>query len=94
MRERGRVDNIQRAVVLELRRHGASVLVLSSLGSGAPDIVAGYNGSNYLLELKSSPSSKLTADEQAFFGAWRGSAQVVYSVEDALRAVGVEPDGI
>lgn len=83
MRKHGKTDNCQQDIVLELRRAGASVLVMSSLGGGAPDICVGYGGKTVLMELKSS-NGKLTPDERAFFEEWRGAAYVVASPAEAL----------
>ena len=41
MRKRGCVDENQPQIVSELRKLGYSVLVMSSLGGGAPDILVG-----------------------------------------------------
>lgn len=60
-----RIDANQPEIVLALRKAGCSVLVLSELGKGAPDLLVGelvykwrgldhdrYERVNYLLELK------------------------------------------
>lgn len=87
-----RVDSNQPAIVGALRACGASVQHLHMVGQGCPDILAGYRGVNYLIEIKdgSRPPSarKLTGPEASFHAAWRGQVVVVESVADAIRAVG------
>lgn len=92
MRQAARTDDNQNEIVQALRAVGASVAITSALGSGFPDIVAGYRGKNYLFEIKdgSKPPSrrKLTPDEQEFHDLWRGAVIVVINVDEALKAVG------
>lgn len=87
MRQRGKVDRNQQYIVSALRQAGVSVKSTASVGDGFPDLVAGYRGQTYLLEVKSGDNA-LTPDEQAFFAEWRGLVRVVRSAEDALSAVG------
>ena len=87
-----RVDKSQEEIVLALRAMGASCQTLASLGSGVPDLLVGFRGTNTLLEIKTGenvPSKKkLTPDEAAWHKAWRGAAvKVVESVEEAVFAV-------
>lgn len=92
MRLDARTDDNQNEIVQALRAIGASVAITSALGSGFPDIVAGYRGVNYLIEIKdgSKPPSrrKLTPDEQRFHDLWRGTVIVVNDIDEALKAVG------
>jgi len=53
MRQRAKVDANQKQIVNALRKCGYSVLHLHTLGKGAPDIVVGVSGMNYLFEIKS-----------------------------------------
>ena len=87
MRRKSRVDLNQPAVVAALRKAGATVQHLHTVGRGCPDIVVGFRGVNYMLEIKSD-AGRLTAFEAAWLENWRGSAAVVYTVDDALRAIG------
>lgn len=60
---------------------GASVQPLHTVGQGCPDLLVGYGGTNYLLEVKDGnkpPSQrKLTPDEHAWHDEWRGHVTVV-----------------
>lgn len=94
MRLRARVDANQATIVAALRAAGRSVLVLSSIGRGCPDILVGWGRDRaVLMEIKNGdkpPSArKLTPDEETFRAQWRGPYAVVESVADALAATGV-----
>ena len=47
-----KVDSNQTRVVKALRELGATVQHLHAVGKGCPDLLVGYKGSNYLLEVK------------------------------------------
>ena len=84
-----RVDSNQRAIVEGLRKAGYSVWITSALGKGAPDLVVGKGGCNWLVELKdgSLPPSrrKLTIDETCWHLQWRGQVDVANTLEEALE---------
>jgi len=92
MKQAARIDANQPEIVKKLRDVGATVAVTSALGNGFVDIVVGYRGTNYLLEIKdgSKPPSKrkLTEKEKVFHHTWNGSTAVVESADDALRVIG------
>ncbi|KKL82371.1 hypothetical protein LCGC14_1985420 [marine sediment metagenome] len=92
MRLDARTDANQNEIVQALRDVGASVAITSALGKGFVDLVAGYRGINYLIEIKdgSKPPSarRLTPDEQEFHDLWRGAVIVVNDVDEALKAIG------
>lgn len=87
-----RVDDNQDEIKNALRDIGASVFVTSNVGNGFGDLVVGFRGVNYLLEIKdgSKPPSrrKLTPAEAKFHDEWRGQVDVVNSVDEALQVVG------
>jgi hypothetical protein len=70
------VDENQQTVVKALRALGISVQVLSMVGNGFPDLLVGYQGRNYLVELKDGrkpPSGrKVTPKEKEWANAWQG----------------------
>lgn len=88
-RKYGKVDLNQKAIVSALRQCGCTVTSTASIGNGFPDISVGIHGVNWLLEVKQ-PGEKLTEAEKRFHTTWRGQCAVVYSVDDALRTVGVK----
>lgn len=87
----GRVDGNQKQVVQNLRKCGYSVLILSNVGKGCPDLLVGCNGLNVLVELKdpAQPPSKkvLTPDEVEFFDTWKGVAIVAESAEEIIKKI-------
>lgn len=98
MRRAAKVDENQSAIVEALRLVGCTVQPLHAVGKGCPDLLAGRNGINVLLEIKdgSKPPSarKLTRDQVLWHDAWRGQVAVVTSVKEALEAVGVPFRGV
>jgi hypothetical protein len=81
MRRAARVDRNQKEIVEHLRKRGATVQPLHTVGRGCPDLLVGYGGQNYLVEVKDgekSPSQrKLTPDEDAWHWMWKGQVEVV-----------------
>lgn len=91
MRKYARLDSNHRAVVDALRKIGCSVQSLASVGDGCPDLLVGYHGENYLLEVKREdgpPSHKrLTEDEADWQEDWRGNCVTVDSPQAAINYV-------
>ncbi len=91
MRRAARTDANQSQIVQGLRDAGCTVAVLSGVGRGVPDIIAGIRGRNWFFEIKDGakpPSArKLTPDEAAWFATWRGQANVVESLQEALNII-------
>lgn len=88
MRRAARVDRNQPEIVKTFRSLGATVQPLHTIGKGCPDIVVGYRGRNYLVEIKDGtlPPSKraLTSDELMWHATWEGHVCIVDS-EQAAR---------
>ena len=82
-----RVDSNQKEIVKALRQFGASVAHTYTVGRGFPDLLIAYGGDYYLMEIKI-PQAKLTPDEVEFHQNWIGKIHIVYSIEDALKAIG------
>jgi hypothetical protein len=91
MRRAAKVDANQADIVAALRKIGASVQPLHSVGQGCPDILVGWRGMNTILEIKDGrkpPSArKLTDDQVIWHEGWRGQVAVVETVEQAIIAV-------
>ena len=83
MRRKARVDTNQREIVNFARHHGCTVAHLHAVGKGIPDLLIGYRGRNYLVEVKSSENGALT--KETFFNNWRGDAAVVATKKDLIR---------
>ena len=93
MRTAARTDKNHAEVVAALRKVGASVQSLASIGKGCPDLLVGYHGILYLMEIKDGsnvPSKQLlNPDQKKWHDAWTGSpVYVVRSIEQALKILG------
>ncbi len=86
MKPRGKIDANQREIVQALRAIGASVVSLAPMGGGVPDLLVGYRGANWLLEIKGD-RGKLTSAQMEFHAAWRGFVRVVYCKNCAIDVV-------
>jgi Holliday junction resolvase len=93
MRRAAKVDANQAEIVKALRQVGASVQSLASTGKGCPDLLVGFRGVNWLLEIKDGQkvksARKLTDDQVVWHESWRGRVYVVESVEQALEVIKV-----
>lgn len=87
------MDTNQAEIVGALRLAGCSVQHLHTVGKGCPDILVGYRGVNYALEVKDGslpPSArKLTGPETDWHRDWRGQVAIVNNIREALAVVGV-----
>ena len=88
---RASVDSNQAEIVAALRKAGCYVLLMN----GIIDLVVGRCGNTYLLEVKRlkkrGHKDEFTNSQKRFFQEWRGGVvKVVYTVEDALNAVGID----
>ncbi len=87
-----RIDKNQPEITAALRGVGASVEFLHTLGKGVPDLLVGFRGCNYLLEVKdgslSESRKQLTDDERDWHAAWHGRVHTVENVDQALAAIG------
>lgn len=85
-----KVDRNQSAIVDYLRKRGASVQILSTLGKGVPDLLVGWQGDNYLFEVKvpkakAQAAGKLTDDQIKWHAQWRGQVVIVRNNFDCER---------
>jgi hypothetical protein len=87
-RTRARVDDNQPEIVAALRKHGASVACLHQCGGGIPDLLVGFKGVNFLIEVKDGlkrPSArKLTPDQHNWHELWRGQVSIVTNCAEAI----------
>lgn len=85
MRRAAKVDTNQPQIVGALRGIGASVLHCHQL-KNCFDILVGYRGRTFLMEIKATEKDQLTPGEAEFKANWRGSPyHIVYTVEQAIR---------
>lgn len=69
-----------------------SVQSLAAVGKGVPDLLVGYRGRNFLLEVKDGkkpPSQiQLTPDQVEWHESWRGAKpHVVHTVNEAVSVI-------
>jgi len=86
MRRAARIDQNQTQIVSALRAAGAYVWII-----GLPvDLLVGYKGHTFLVEVKDGSKKRLTKLQEAFFESWSGSTLCrVDGPEAALRMIGV-----
>jgi hypothetical protein len=78
-----KIDTNQPGIVQALRKIGVSVETLARVGGGCPDLLCGYKGHNYLLEVKTD-SGKLTPDQIKWDRTWNGRMFIVRSIDEAV----------
>lgn len=67
---------------------GLSVVPLSA--KDVPDLLIGYQGINYLVELKNKKGlNKLREGQADFLENWKGQVAVAHSLEDILDILGI-----
>lgn len=67
---------------------GVSVRSIHTIGQGIGDLILGYKGKNYLIEVKDGSKSasrkKLTPDEERFHKEWTGQICIVENIDDII----------
>jgi len=82
-----RVDENQNLIKHSFIALGASVLNLSRVGQGCPDLLIGYKGKSVLVEVKSAKGT-FTEPQIKFMKNWRGGAvSRIDSVDAAIRLI-------
>jgi hypothetical protein len=82
-----KVDNNQLEIVKAFRSMGATVLNLSAVGKGCPDLLIGYKNISVLVEVKSK-TGKFTEPQLKFMEQWQGGAvNRIDSVNGAIRLI-------
>lgn len=91
MRRAAKVDANQSCITNALRKIGASVQPLHAVGNGCPDIMVGYRGRTFCLEIKDGDKSKskrvLTDEQITWIQNWRGHVRVVENLNQAISAI-------
>lgn len=92
MRRVARVDENQKTIVESLRAIGASVQTLHQVGKGVPDLLVGWRGANYLLEIKNprrpKHRRKLNEEQVEWTSTWNGQWARVETLDEAFAAIG------
>lgn len=89
MRRAAKIDRNQPEIVEIFERYGFSVQRAQAMGSGFPDLILGYGGRNYLVEVKDwqkKPSERKLNDlQREWHAAWKGQVCVVEAIDDAIK---------
>ena len=80
-----KVDSNQNELVKALRDFGCSVYIVSMV-KGFVDIIVGYNGVNYLFEIKTK-TGKVSEIQKRLHATWRGKIHVVRNIDDCLQII-------
>lgn len=88
-------DAVAGEIVSALRNAGAIVRFVEFAHgiAGCPDVLVGYGGTTWLLELKGK-RGRLSEAQQKFHAEWLGRGgpiAVVRSIPEAFVAIGLEP---
>ena len=78
-------DKNEQQIVDALRQVGATVTTISGMGIG--DLLVGFRGNNFLLEVKAKRGS-LTTAQREFRERWQGQYAVCRTDIQALEAIG------
>jgi rhamnose utilization protein RhaD (predicted bifunctional aldolase and dehydrogenase) len=83
-----RVDENQKQLIHTFIALGASVLNLSRVGQGCPDLLIGYKNKSILVEIKKDSKSTFTEPQIKFMQEWRGgTVSRIDSVDAAIRLI-------
>lgn len=87
-----KVDRNQSEIVHALRKSGATVTPLHTVGAGCPDLLVGYRGKNFLIEVKDWKASKadreLNDTQKEWHAGWKGQVAKVEDADAALAVIG------
>jgi phosphoserine phosphatase len=91
VRRAARVDANQQAIVAALRAAGAYVWIISL----PVDLLVGYKGRTFLMEIKTTSKKRLTGLQADFFQYWPGGTlcrvDSPQAALDMIRAVNAKP---
>lgn len=83
-----KVDANQSEIVKTFKALGCSVVDLSSVGRGCPDLVIGINKMTIFVEIKSSAKASYTSHQIEWMQNWRGGTVArIDSIDAAVRLV-------
>ena len=85
LRWNAKTDANQPDIIAALETIGATVQPLRD-GEGTPDLLVGFRGNNFLLEVKTDDGT-LNRKQEKWHRTWRGRVAVVRSPEEACRVV-------
>jgi hypothetical protein len=74
-------DKNQPRLIEFLRSLGCSVVSLHAVGGGVPDLLIGYEGKNYLIEVKNQ-NGRLNARQKKWHLEWKGQVVILKNEEE------------
>lgn len=82
-------DKNQNQIVEALRKHGAAVQSLHTIGRGVPDLLVAFGGNWYLMEVKEEKGGKFTQEQRDWYKKFGEQANIyiVHSAEEALEVL-------
>ena len=80
-------DANQSLIVADLRKAGATVQTLHEVGRGCPDLLVGFRGVNFIIEVKSE-IGMLNYAQWEWHHGWWGQVDVARTSEEALKIIG------
>jgi len=85
-----RVDCNQKDIVHALKTFGATVVDLSGVGKGCPDLLIGFKGTTYLIEIKKDSKAKFTPQQLQFNELWAGGVIArIQTIDEAVALLNV-----
>ena len=85
-----RVDCNQKDIVHALKTFGATVVDLSGVGKGCPDLLIGFKGTTYLIEIKKDSKAKFTPQQLQFNELWAGGVIArIQTIDEAIALLKV-----
>lgn len=81
-----KVDSNQAQIIADLKKIGVSVLNLSRVGGGCPDILVGWQGKNILIEIKTAKGN-LNDSQIEFFEQCKGLKFVCKSINEIIEII-------
>lgn len=83
-----RRDKNEKEIVAALRRFGATVSLIDAVRSdGVPDLLVGFDGRNYLIEVKSR-DGKLSPGQKRWHEKWKGMPPAVArTIREAVAVI-------
>lgn len=85
MRRKAKRDTAEKGIVKALRGVGASVDFINA--ENIPDLIVGFRGVNYLIEVKTG-KAKLKQGQADWHDEWIGQCAVARTPNEALRIIG------
>ena len=85
---RNRTDANQGHIIRAVQKIGGTVVDLSQVGGGVPDILIGFRGNNYLVEIKNPEAGgKLSDNQVKFVDNFNGRVDVIYHFDELLSVL-------